>query len=568
VIPDPDLDSHPDSDPPAAPSAVEALRHTVAGGAARLVGWDLKLPPGASRVRQFVFGFWLPVVVARSVFRDARVRARWLRFSVAQVTATVLVALLALWVGGSDGGDDKTVSEATKGAVAELRHRVDDRAAELEGRAAPADRALVRAQRSLVNDRLDRLEQRLEGRGSRWVPAPDELPGFVSRALDDAGMERAAALRAQFAGAAEDIDGEKVKEALKERLGEALAGKRGAPEEEPSFDLAEAKALNARKLQQEIQQKAEAGAAPNVEATEDEDVEAAAAHLLGSIRKKPAPAPSPEQAAKGRQVRAELKVAALSGVAAAEQKLAAGRPWSSRLAALGVSWHVLAWLVALWGALYGAQFVVVALCRDYHAELSREACLLTGLAPEDPPRAPRPRIDVRWAVLRVKRQLRGWWVITLGIPVCYVIGLPFPGDSVRNALIAGWILYWQAVFAASKSQRAWVDEFVAPAPWFLRGWRWLCDKIWPFWLMGGGLYLRIWERSARSLYAPAECVEQQPAPFAGLTLFRVLGSTPLLKIFVRPLIPVASALLLEAYREHHPARTAPAVRMAEPVAAG
>ncbi|HYV48733.1 MAG TPA: hypothetical protein VFA20_27935 [Myxococcaceae bacterium] len=557
MSPDPDLDSHPDSDPP-------GVRRAAADGAAQLVAWDLKLPQGASRMRQFVFGLWLPVVVARSVLRDARVRARWLRFGGAQVAATVLVAALALWVGGSDGGDDKEVSEATKGAVAELRHRVDDRAAELEGRAAPADRALVRAQRSLVNDRLDRLEQRLEGRGERGVPAPDELPAFVSRALDDAGMERAAALRTQLTGAADDIDGEKVKEVLQQRIGEALSGKPG-PKQEPSFDLGEAKALDARKLQQDIEKKAQAGAAANGEPTEDEDVDAAAARLLGSIRRKPAAPLSPEQVAKARQVRAELKVAALSALSAAEQKLEQARPWSSRLAALGVSWHVLGWLVALWGALYGAQFVVIALCRDYHAELSREACLLTGLAPEDPPRAPRPRIDVRWAVLRVKRQFRGWWVITLGIPVCWLIGLPFPGDSVRNALIAGWVLYWQAVFAASKSQRAWVDEFVAPAPWFLRGWRWLCDKVWPFWLAGGGVYLRIWERSARSLYAPAECVEQQPAAFAGLTLFRLVGSTPLLKIFVRPLVPVASALLLEAYREHHPTRTAPPVLMAEPV---
>src|SRR6185295_14860994 len=160
VSPDPDLDSHPDSDPP-------GVRRAAADGAAQLVAWDLKLPQGASRMRQFVFGLWLPVVVARSVLRDARVRARWLRFGGAQVAATVLVAALALWVGGSDGGDDKEVSEATKGAVAELRHR-----------AAPADRALVRAQRSLVNDRLDRLEQRLEGRGERGVPAPDELPAF------------------------------------------------------------------------------------------------------------------------------------------------------------------------------------------------------------------------------------------------------------------------------------------------------------------------------------------------------------------------------------------------------
>ena len=50
----------------------------------------------------------------------------------------------------------------------------------------------------------------------------------------------------------------------------------------------------------------------------------------------------------------------------------AARPWAKRLAALGISWRILGWLVALWGVLYGAQFVVIALCR-----VSRAPALLS-----------------------------------------------------------------------------------------------------------------------------------------------------------------------------------------------
>ncbi|HEY8205903.1 MAG TPA: hypothetical protein VIG99_00380 [Myxococcaceae bacterium] len=554
-------------------SAVDGLRRAATDGAGQFVAWEIKLPEGASKVRQFVHGFWLPVVVARTVLSDARVRGRWLRYSVAQVAATLLVAVLALAI-GFGRSDDKASSATAREVVAVLVDRAEERAGELERRGS-ADRALVRAEQELIADRLSGLEERLEGRGKRRAPMPDELPILVARALDDAALERAASQRAEVVVAVEGIDGEKLKESLKHEVWsglERLAGgqrEAAAAGEEPSFDLKEARSLDARQMEQEIRRKAQAGEKTAV-APKEAPV-AALAHLLESVRKEglppQAPKPPSGEEPKARKVRAELKAAAMSAVPDAEAKLESSRPWARQLAVLGISWRLLGWLVALWGVLYGAQFVVIALCRDYHSELSREACLLTGIAPEDPPRRPLPRFDLRWALLRAKRQLRGWWVITLGLPMCWLVSLPFPGDGVRNAVIAAWILYWQVVFAASKSQRAWVDEFVAPAPWFLRAWRWVVEKAPLLWMLGAGVYLRFWERFTRSLYAPAECVEQLPAPFVGLTIFRLLGSVPLVKVFIRPLIPVASALLLEAYREHHPARTAPVVLQAEPVLA-
>ncbi len=522
-------------------SAVDGVRQAARDGAGQLIAWELKLAPGASRVRQLVYGLSLPLVIARAVLADARVRARWIRYGAAQAIATVVGAalLLAIGGGGESPPEGKAVDEAAQVAVAELRGRVDQRAEELARRAPEPERKLVAAEASLIDGRLERVAGKL-GRSSEQALAPDELPRMLAWAVDEAALERAAARRDRIAAAAENLDAAKIAGEL------VVQGKRLAFGSDPSS----------------------AGPPPAPAAVpEEEQDEESVARLLEAGAKEGATTPDPEQVELARRARTELRAAALSGLPAAQQKLEAALPWSSRLARMGISWRFTAWLLALWGALYAAQLVVIALCRGYHAELSREACLLAGIAPEDPPIRPSPHLDLKWAWTRVKRYLRGWLVFTLGLPVCWLVTLPFPGDVARNVLVGAWFLYWQGVFAASKSSRAWVDELVAPAPWFIRAWRWVVEKV-PFaWMLGAGAYGRLWERYTRSLYAPAECVEQQPAAFAGLTIVRLVGSLPLVKVFVRPLIPVASAVMLEAYRERHPARTAPAVLQALPVPA-
>ena len=544
-------------------SAVDGVRRVARDGAGQFVAWELKLPQGASRARQFVHGLWLPMVLARAVLADARVRARWLRYSAAQVVATVVMAVAALAMGGVDrfADDNKGVREAAQKVVAELGGRVDERAEALKRRAPKPEQKLIGIQEALIAERLEWLEGRLEkatGPGQEALSA-GELPLLLARALDDAALDRAASRRSRIANAVENLDGAKLVEGLVQ-VGERLAapdeggtgGKEGQPTRARTDAAAPAAAPPAAQAATEAKE-----AGPE---DQDEREEETLAQLLG-----PAPPLSAEEQARVRRVRSELRAAAMAGVPAAERKIEAARPWSSRLAGLGISWTLIGWLVALWGALYGAQWVVIALCRDYHSELSREACLLAGIAPEDPPIQPRTRVDLRWFRTRVKRYIRGWVVVGVGLPVCWLVSLPFPGDTVRNVLVGGWVLYWQAVFAATKSARAWVDEFVAPAPWFLQSWRWIVEKVPLAWVLGAGVYGRIWERYTRALYAPAECVGQQPAAFTGLMLFRLGGSIPLLKIFIRPLVPVASALLLEAYREHHPARTQMAVLQATPV---
>jgi hypothetical protein len=205
------------------------------------------------------------------------------------------------------------------------------------------------------------------------------------------------------------------------------------------------------------------------------------------------------------------------------------------------------WLKLL-AALQGAQWVVVALSRDYHDVIGREASLLTGLEPEDGPLEPRVRLDGRWVVRKLKQYLRGMWLTALGTPVLWLASraLPDPLDEWAFAgLSVAWSGWWLLVFTAGKSARAWRDE-PAPAPWCLRGWRWLEAQLAVLKKFPLRVYGALWEVSVRPVGSPATRAERQPWAFAGLAVVRVLSELPLLKCFVRPLIPVAAAHLLEA----------------------
>jgi hypothetical protein len=50
---------------------------------------------------------------------------------------------------------------------------------------------------------------------------------------------------------------------------------------------------------------------------------------------------------------------------------------------------------------------------------------------------------------------------------------------------------------------------------------------------------------SRSVRAPVACAEAQALEFTGLALVRLLGTLPVVKFLIRPLIPVAAALRLE-----------------------
>lgn len=254
-----------------------------------------------------------------------------------------------------------------------------------------------------------------------------------------------------------------------------------------------------------------------------------------------------------REARAEAK-SALTMVAAAAREL---EPTQRRIVAavddLSPFAQLALFLAALYAGLYVVQSVVILFAREYHDAFSRDASLATGLAPEDPDRRPRVRLDWKWLRTRMWRRWRALKLFALGLPVVYLLTWWLPG-GLRTFALSAWGAYWFIVFVAAKSARAWVDEGVAAEPWFLRGASRLARR---FRLLGTApfrLYGKLWRKHGTSVFAPAECVERQPWEFAGLTLFRFLASFPLVKLFFRPFTPVASAHLLESHRVHHPTR--------------
>jgi hypothetical protein len=205
-----------------------------------------------------------------------------------------------------------------------------------------------------------------------------------------------------------------------------------------------------------------------------------------------------------------------------------------------------------WAALFAvvqvAQWVVIALSRDFHDSISRDASLLTGLEPEDPEVRPRIRLDTKWLRNKFSRRVRAFTVFAVGLPVLYAASAPLPfGNKLASVLISGWSAYWLVVFTTAKTAHAWREGEAGP-PWFLRGWTRLTTRVPGFrWglLQRWG---RFWENRTRSVFPPAAEMEKQPWAFAGLAVTRALSMVPLVKCFLRPLIPVAAAHLVVARR--------------------
>jgi hypothetical protein len=198
----------------------------------------------------------------------------------------------------------------------------------------------------------------------------------------------------------------------------------------------------------------------------------------------------------------------------------------------------------LFTALQIAQWVVIALSRDYHTALSRELSLRVGLVPEDEPLTPRIRLNLRWLSNKMKRRWRGLVAFSLGMPLFYFLKALLPGGTfLFSVLVSLWGAWWFVVFTAAKSARAW-EEPAPREPWFLRGWSQLSARFaflrWsPF-----NAYNSLWTTFTRPLFSPAASVERQPWSLSGLAVVRALSMLPLLKCFLRPLVPVAASWLL------------------------
>ncbi|WPB81603.1 hypothetical protein KYC5002_21100 [Archangium violaceum] len=200
--------------------------------------------------------------------------------------------------------------------------------------------------------------------------------------------------------------------------------------------------------------------------------------------------------------------------------------------------RVIYW-AALLSMLQFAQWIVIALSRDFHTVIEREASLRTGLVPEDEPLTPRVRLNMPWVRTKMRRRWRGMVLFVLGAPVLWLCTRWLPWrDEVLATLMSLWGAWWFVVFTAGKSALAWKEE-TAGEPWFLRGWNGLTSRI-----PGLRAYGSLWTNQTREVFSPAASVERRPWSLMGLAVVRALSSLPLVRCFLRPLIPVAAAHLL------------------------
>ncbi len=218
--------------------------------------------------------------------------------------------------------------------------------------------------------------------------------------------------------------------------------------------------------------------------------------------------------------------------------------------------------VILWAALFTvlqvAQWIVIALSRDYHDAIGRDLSLRSGVPPEDEPFTPRIRLNMPWLRKKMQRRWRSLLVFAMGMPLMWFVRwMPLFGAAAFSLLVSVWGAWWFVVFTASKSARSWDVPSPRP-PWFLRGLDWLAERV-PL-LHWGPLptYRSLLARSSEYIFSPAATAERLPWAFTGLALARALAVLPLAKCFLRPLMPVAAAHLLEAERATPPASTGPA----------
>ena len=206
-------------------------------------------------------------------------------------------------------------------------------------------------------------------------------------------------------------------------------------------------------------------------------------------------------------------------------------------------------LVVYWAALFTAlqvaQWIVIALSRDYHTAFSRKLSLRAGLVPEDEELTPRVRLNLPWMRTKLGRRLRGLVVFALGMPPIWALNLLLPGGKyLSSVLVTVWGAWWFLVFTAGKTARAWAEPD-AREPWFLRGWNGLTARFALFRWALFGAYGSLLTTFSRPLFSPAATVERQPWTLSGLAVVRGLAVLPLLKCFLRPLVSVSAQYLLE-----------------------
>jgi hypothetical protein len=204
------------------------------------------------------------------------------------------------------------------------------------------------------------------------------------------------------------------------------------------------------------------------------------------------------------------------------------------------------------------EWIVIAFTHEFDSQVGRRASLRAGVEPEDEEQKPRVRLDMKWIGKRIKRGLRGYRVYFVGIPaISLTLLIPLVGKSLYSLLLGLWSLYWLVVLTASKSAAAWVDEGLAPAPWFLRFWSFVINRVPGFRWGLPRLYGREWRKLSEAIFSPCKAVEDAPWSLLGLALCRVVLGFPGVYLFIRPFIPVAAAHIIAKSRRPDIPETTP-----------
>ncbi len=525
----------------------------LSSGADQLREAGLRAPPPTARVRSFVHGFVLPFLIARRLWRTPGERGPYLKVVLWQLTVTLAICLgLALL--SNDWREDVVPPEALR-ARAEVFREEGRRLAGLAQADAPVllpytrEQLLKIRQEEAAEARPEVLRQERAVKEALRLAAEARRAAAAARGTEQeakAGQE-AEALGQEEAEAIAELEAARVAareaEAAVQQLLAALPGLQpetsSAPPRKKGGTVRFGGGPDGKGVQvrfgdeEDPPNEADGPTAPEpvellargVAEAEGEDLaeEETDAERLELFRR------ALTRTAEGR----ERQAAALEK-RAAEIERAGG---------LFIHRTLLFWAV-VFSLLYVVQTLVIWLSREFHDQIESRASRLIGMPPEELVEHPKVRVNLRWIRKKLKRRWRALFVFGTGLPLIYVITAPVPWlSSVLSAL---WFAYWWVVWSAARTSYAWTEP--PRDPWYLRGWTLLTTRVFLFRWAGPRAYGQLWRRFTQSVFAPAACFEKQPWTMAGLGLARGLGSLPVLKIFLRPFFPLASAVLIEERR--------------------
>ena len=246
--------------------------------------------------------------------------------------------------------------------------------------------------------------------------------------------------------------------------------------------------------------------------------------------------------------------------------------WQGDLHRLAWSWRrVLRFALSLYATLVVTQWWVIALSRQFHDELSMRLSRAIGVEPDELVERPRLTLEARWIFEMFQRRVQAALVlVSSAAPALLLLGVIVVGPArwlsrhddgalrfaavaaqwtlaqLPNVLLLAISLYWLAVLAAGRSSHAWRDE--AAPPWLVLRWAEAGSARHPALYGPVRLWTRVVARTMGVMNRPAAIVERAPWEALGLALVQLGTNVPGVRLVLRPLMPVAATVIIEAVR--------------------